>query len=147
MATLEVFNAATGRTTVFVGGPDSSRGKPLTDSFEKEGSMTPVQKAFSLSLIAALGVAAPAAAAPQVTCRSFATRIKAVSLPGNHNIFARFQLDTPNLQLLMSTTVIVGGVGPSCLVADLSALTRITDNYVVYQVRVDGVPMEGQVGG
>ena len=82
-----------------------------------------------------------------MACRRPATQVRAIGLPGNHNINARFQLDTPNLQTLMSATVTVSGKGASCLIADLSALTRITDNYVVYQVRVDGVPMEGQVGG
>ena len=103
-------------------------------------------KLLSLSVLMSLGLAA-AAEAQQETCRTPATRTKAVGLPGNHNITTRFQLDTPNLQTLMSTTVNVAGAGLSCLIADLSALTRITDNYVVYQVRVDCVPMEGQVCG
>lgn len=103
---------------------------------------------LSLSALMSLGLAG-AADAEQVACRAPATRVRAVGLPGNHNINARFQLDMPpsNLQTLMSATVNVSGKGSSCLIAGLSALTRITDNYVVYQVRVDGVPMEGQVGG
>lgn len=88
-----------------------------------------------------------AATAQPLTCRSTANRLTAVNLPGNHNVTTRFQLDTPNLEVLMQTPVTVSGSGPSCLVADLSALTRITDNYVVFQVRVDGVPMEGHQGG
>ena len=99
-----------------------------------------------LSAVMSLALAG-AVEAQQVTCRRPATKVRAIGLPGNHNITTRFQLDTPNLQTLMSTTVTVSGKGASCLIADLSALTRITDNYVVYQVRVDGVPMEGQVGG
>ena len=99
-----------------------------------------------LSAVMSLGLAG-AAEAQQVTCRRPATQVRAIGLPGNHNITTRFQLDTPNLQ-----TADVGDGhrerdGRDPPIADLSALTRITDNYVVYQVRVDGVPMEGQVGG
>jgi hypothetical protein len=108
--------------------------------------MNRTYRLLSLSVLVSLGLAG-AADAQQVACRAPATRVRAVGLPGNHNITTRFQLDTPNLQTLMSATVNVTGKGSSCLIAGLSALTRITDNYVVYQVRVDGVPMEGQVGG
>ena len=85
--------------------------------------------------------------AQTVTCQDVSTRVNAVALPGNHNITTKFQLDTPSLQVLMRTRIVVQGTTPSCVVADLSALTRITDNYVVYQLRIDGVPMEGQTGG
>lgn len=95
---------------------------------------------FALAIVAA-------ANAQALTCRSSSNQVTAVSLPGNHNVTTRFQFDTPNLEVLMRASVSVNGTTPSCLVADLSALTRITDNYVVYQVRVDGVPMEGHQGG
>ena len=105
------------------------------------------QNLFSLAVFAAL-VGLPAESSAQaVTCQSSAGRIKAVSLPGNTAVTTRFQLDTPNLQTLLRTGVTVSGPGRSCLVVNLSAQTRITDNYVVYQVRVDGVPMEGHTGG
>lgn len=90
--------------------------------------------------------AAPAAAQP-VVCRSTASTVKAVHLPGNHAITTAFQTDEPNLQLLLSTPITVTGAGPSCVIADFSAVGRITDNYIVYQVRIDGVPMEGHVSG
>lgn len=101
---------------------------------------------LSLVVAVALG-AATKASAQQVQCRSNNQKVTAVSLPGNHNIYTQFQLDTPNLELLLKAKVTVGGTAPSCVVAQLSAQSRITDNYVVYQVRVDGVPMEGQLGG
>jgi hypothetical protein len=96
--------------------------------------------------VVALG-SAPQATAQQLTCRSAAARVTTSTLPSNHAITTRFQLDTPNLQVLMRVPVTVAGPSPSCLVADLSALARITDNYVVFQVRVDGVPMNGHQGG
>ena len=99
-----------------------------------------------VTLLASLGMSRDGSA-QTVTCQDVALRVKAVALPGNHNITTKFQLDTPNLQVLMQTAVFVLGTTPSCVVANLSALTRITDNYVVYQVRIDGVPMEGQTGG
>lgn len=44
---------------------------------------------------------------------------------------------------LLRTVVSVGGDAPGCLVATLSTLPRPADNQIVFQVRVDGVPMEG----
>jgi hypothetical protein len=73
--------------------------------------------------------------------------VKAVNRTGDIAVTTKFQLDTPNLEPLMRTVVTVAGPGRSCLVVNLSAQTRITDNYVVYQVRVDGVPMQGHTGG
>jgi hypothetical protein len=57
-------------------------------------------------------------------------------------ITTKFQFDTPNLQPLPSTTI---NAGRGCLVAHLSGLARITDNYIVFQVSVDGVPMQGHL--
>src|SRR6185295_12510898 len=45
-------------------------------------------------------------------------------------------------QLLLSTTI---QADEGCLIAHLSGQVRITDNYVAFQVRVDGVPLEGQL--
>ena len=98
-----------------------------------------------VTLVASLGMPKNGLA-QTVTCQDVSLRVNAVALPGNHNITTKFQLDTPNLQVLMQTRVFVQGTTPSCVVANLSALTRITDNYVVYQLRIDGVPMEGQTG-
>ena len=41
----------------------------------------------------------------------------------------------------------VGGAGPDCLVADFSAVALPRDNAVAFQVRLDGVPMRGHLGG
>lgn len=87
------------------------------------------------------------AGAQQVECRSLAPVVKAVTRPDYHAVTTRFQLDTPNLQPLLSTSIVVTGATPSCLIAHFSALARITDNYVVFQVRVDGQPMRGHLSG
>ena len=82
------------------------------------------------------------AAAQQIECSSPVRNVSAVTNPSGHVITTRYQLDTPNLQPLLTTGI---DTGEGCLVAHLSGQVRITDNYVVFQVRVDGVPMEGQV--
>ena len=50
--------------------------------------------------------------------------------------------DTSNLQPLLSTTIHTEADG--CVIASLSGQVRITDNFVVFQVRIDGVPLQGQ---
>ena len=80
-----------------------------------------------------------------VECRSSAGTVKAVTDPDAHYVTTAFQLDDPNLQVLLSTSVTVSGTGLSCIVAHLSGMARITDNYIVFQVRVDGVPMQGHL--
>jgi hypothetical protein len=50
------------------------------------------------------------------------------------------------MQTLMKTRIVVEGTDASCLVAHFSATAIPTDNYIVFQVRVDGVPMEGHIG-
>ena len=82
------------------------------------------------------------ALAQQVKCSSDVRKVAAVTKPAGHVITTRYQLDSPNLQPLLSTTIVTGD---GCLVAHLSGQVRITDNYVAFQVRVDGVPLEGQV--
>jgi len=82
------------------------------------------------------------AVAQQVECSSPVRNVSAVTNPAGHVITTRYQFDTPNLQPLLTTTI---EAGEGCLVAHLSGQVRITDNYVVFQVRVDGVPLEGQL--
>jgi hypothetical protein len=82
------------------------------------------------------------ARAQQIECSSAVRNVTAVTNPAGHVISTRYQFDTPNLQPLLSTTI---ESGEGCLVAHLSGQVRITDNYVAFQVRVDGVPLEGQV--
>ena len=89
-----------------------------------------------------VGISVCAAYGQQVECSSKADRVKGVTNPSGHLITTKFQFDVPNLQPLLSTTITTSGP-TSCVVAHLSGLARITDNYVVFQVRVDGVPMRG----
>jgi hypothetical protein len=88
------------------------------------------------------------AAAQQIECASAAPKVKAVTLPDYHPVTTLFQFDTPNLQPLLTTTIVVSGstaTAGSCVVAHFSTLARITDNYIVFQVRIDGVPMQGHL--
>jgi hypothetical protein len=82
------------------------------------------------------------AVAQQVECSGPVKQISAVTRPAGHVITTRYQFDTPNLQPLLTTTI---DAGEGCLVAHLSGQVRITDNYVAFQVRVDGVPLQGQL--
>ncbi len=83
----------------------------------------------------------------QIECESVATHVKSITIPDFTPVSAAFQFPPGNLEPLMSTTVTVGGKGESCLAAHFSAIARVTDNYIVFQVRVDGVPMEGHLSG
>ena len=87
------------------------------------------------------------AAAQQIECASTAPKVKAVTLPDYHPVTTLFQFDTPNLQPLLTTTIVVSGTATSgsCVVAHFSTLARITDNYIVFQVRIDGIPMQGHL--
>lgn len=94
----------------------------------------------AMGLVAVIGVAE--AGAQQVECAGSVKNVAAVTKPTGHIITRRYQLDRANLQPLLATTIDSAG---GCLVAHLSGQVRITDNYVVFQVRVDGVPLEGQL--
>jgi hypothetical protein len=89
------------------------------------------------------------AAAAAIECASRATKVKAVTSPDFHPTLTAFQFPPGSFDPtpLLSTTVTVTGIGPSCLVAHFSVMARPTDNYMVFQVRVDGVPMEGHLSG
>ena len=89
-----------------------------------------------------LGAGVTDAQAQQVECSSAVRNVTAVTNPAGHVITTLYQFDTPNLQPLLSTTI---ESGDGCLIAHLSGQVRITDNYVAFQVRVDGVPLEGQI--
>ena len=82
------------------------------------------------------------ASAQQLECSSAVRNVAAVTKPAGHVITTKYQFDSPNLQPLLTTTI---ESGEGCLVARLSGQVRITDNYVAFQVRVDGVPLEGQL--
>ena len=101
---------------------------------------------LALSVVVAMCLLGQALAGT-IECQGVATKVKAVTDPNYHLINTKYQLDDPNLETLLATEVKVSGKAPSCLIAHFSALARITDNYVVFQVRVDGVPMEGHLSG
>ena len=99
---------------------------------------------WSLWGLALLTSSAQSFARP-VECRSSASAVKAVTDPDAHIITTLFQFDDPNLQQLLSTSISVSGTGFSCIIAHFSGMARITDNYIVFQVRVDGMPMQGHL--
>src|SRR5262245_66068973 len=80
------------------------------------------------------------ARAQQVECSAPADKVAAVTNPNGHYIYKKYQFD-PDLQPLLTTTIQSDG---GCLIAHLSGQVRITDNYVAFQVRVDGVPLQRQ---
>ncbi len=82
--------------------------------------------------------AAAAAAQTPVQCSGTARQTKSVTLAGSPTPITAIY---PGMQLLMSTTF--SNSAPTCLVAHFSALSRIADNQVYYQVLLDGVPMQG----
>jgi len=99
----------------------------------------------AVALVLTTGFAVDAAA-QQVECTGPVRSVTAITNPAGHVISARYQStdpNDPNLQQLLSTTIQTPEEG--CVIAHLSGQVRITDNYVAFQVRVDGVPMEGQL--
>jgi hypothetical protein len=81
----------------------------------------------------------------QVSCESRNLRnVVAVTAPDFHFVST---VPQPNgdLEPLLQTTVTIPGTARTCLVAHFSAMAVPTDNYIVFQVRVDGVPMRGHL--
>jgi hypothetical protein len=95
--------------------------------------------------IAAGVLAVPGLAAAQpIACRSAAGTVKAVTISEDYfPVKTRFQMDVPNLEPLLTTSISVTGSGLSCVLATFSAIAKPTDNYMVFQVTLDGVPMLG----
>jgi hypothetical protein len=99
-----------------------------------------VRIAIAAGVLAVPGLAA----AEPIACRSTAGTVKAVTIAEDYfPVKTRFQLDTPNLQPLLETSILVTGTGQSCVLAYFSAVVKPTDNYMVFQVTLDGVPMLG----
>ena len=96
---------------------------------------------FAAGLVV-LGAGVTDARAQQIECSSGVRNVTAVTNPAGHVITTKYQFDSPNLQPLLATTI---ESAEGCLIAHLSGQVRITDNYVAFQVRVDGVPLEGQL--
>ena len=82
--------------------------------------------------------------AETIACRSEATTVKAVTIAEDHfQIKKLFQFEPPYLEPVLETTISVGGTGLSCVIATFSTVVTPVDNYVVFQVTLDGVPMLG----
>ena len=82
-----------------------------------------------------LGAGVTDARAQQIECSSAVRNVTAVTNPAGHVISTRYQFETPNLQPLLATT----SSRETEAIAHLSGQVRITDNYVAFQVRVDGI--------
>jgi hypothetical protein len=96
-----------------------------------------------VALVAFMALFAADARAQQVSCTSPAGKVTAVTNPAGHTISAKYQDELQPMQSLLKTRILATADG--CLIAHLSGQVRITDNYVAFQVRVDGVPLEGQL--
>lgn len=101
--------------------------------------------------VAAMAATSVRARAAQVECESLAPIVKTVSL-GNffQPTYSTFNFPADGVghfDTLLSTRVTVGGTGRSCLVATFSTEAYPLDNSIVFQVRVDGVPMNGHLAG
>jgi hypothetical protein len=103
---------------------------------------TPITRPILAGGLVVFSAAFTGTSAQQIECSSPVRNVAAVTNPAGHVITTRYQFDTPHLQPLLATTI---ESGDGCLVAHLSGQVRITDNYVAFQVRVDGVPLEGQL--
>jgi hypothetical protein len=98
---------------------------------------------FAPFALAAL-LAPSTAGAETIVCRSEASIVKAITIAEDYvAVKTRFQFDDINLVPLLKTTISVSGTGQSCVVAYFSAVVKPLDNYAVFQVTLDGVPMNG----
>jgi hypothetical protein len=110
---------------------------------------------YRRAVLAAALVAIAAAAVParaQEVCESLSYKVKNVSLGGTYfptySVFNYPADGQGHFDTLIRTTVTVGGGRqPSCLVATFSTQAYPLDNSIIFQVRVDGVPMEGHMNG
>jgi hypothetical protein len=99
--------------------------------------------AFAPLVLAAL-LAPSVARAETIACRSEAPIVKAVTIAEDYfQIKKLFQFEPPFLEPVLETTISVGGTGLSCVLATFSTVVTPVDNYVVFQVALDGVPMLG----
>jgi hypothetical protein len=98
---------------------------------------------FVLFAVAALLVPG-SAGAETIACRSLAPTVKAVTIAEDYfPVTTLFQFPSGSLQPMLDTTISVTGAGPTCVVAYFSAVVKPSDNYMVFQVTLDGVPMHG----
>ncbi|MFI5006977.1 MAG: hypothetical protein ACHQKZ_06030 [Solirubrobacterales bacterium] len=101
--------------------------------------------------VAAMAATSVRARAAQVECDSLAPFVKTVSLGGaflpTYSTFNFPDDGVGHFDTLLSTRLLVGGTGRSCLVATFSTQAYPLDNSILFQVRVDGVPMNGHMAG
>lgn len=101
-------------------------------------------KTRTCTIVVVAALSGVAAYADTVVCRSEVRTVKAVTITEPYfQVSRRFQIDVPNMEPLLTTKILVNGPRQSCIVADFSAVVRPTDNYLVFQVTVDGVAMLG----
>ena len=98
---------------------------------------------FALFVVAAL--VPSRSGAETIACRSLAPTVKAVTIAEDYFPVTTLFQSPPdqNLQTLLETSISVVGTGQSCVVAYFSAVVTPSDNYMVFQVTLDGVPMHG----
>ncbi len=96
------------------------------------------KSALSLAAGAIVFGGVGASAQTPVECAGTVRQSKSVTLTGGATPITAIY---PGLQFLMRTSI--STTTDTCLVAHLSALSRIADNQVYYQVLLDGVPMLG----
>ena len=103
--------------------------------------------ALSLAMAGVLLPLDVQAAANPVECESVSTSVKAIRLVGSRYATVNFTggggrpAGSFDPVPLLSTKVFV--THPTCLVAHFSAMAHLADNHIVFQVRVDDVPMQG----
>jgi hypothetical protein len=103
----------------------------------------PAAAAFGLSALVSL-MMPDQSRAETIACRSLAATVKGVTIAEDYfPVTTLFQFSDPILQPLLETTISVTGPGLTCVVATFSAVVKPLDNYMVFQVTLDGQPMHG----
>jgi hypothetical protein len=103
-------------------------------------------------VVTVCGLGQGRALAAEAECQSYTNQVKALS-SGPHHTEVNFNTDVNGVPSsigffdpapLLSTIIAVdGGRTRTCLIAHLSVEVAPLDNHVMFQVLVDGVPMQG----
>jgi hypothetical protein len=122
--------------------------KTMNREIIKLKSIGAVFAAFLLTVFALV----PFAKGQQIVCNSKSDTTKIVALEENKGADAVFNFPNDGVGHFSSTPLLsaiieVGGNQRSCVVARFSAEALPLDNHIVYQVRIDGVPMKGHLPG
>ncbi len=101
--------------------------------------------AMTTALIAGAVLVPGRSGAETIACRSLAPTVKAVTIAEDYFPVTTLFQSPPdqNLQPLLETTISVTGPGLTCVIANFSAVVTPSDNYMVFQVTLDGLPMHG----